>query len=93
MHNLTHKQRTLRCLSCRLRKRERHLGPLLFAPYANDIAMRARGIGARRVLEIAAGTGIVTRALAAALPSADIEAADLNEAMVAFAASRVPLRR
>ncbi len=65
---------------------ERYLGPLLFTPYAEDIAMRAQGIGGRRVLEIAAGTGIVTRALAVALPSAEIEATDLNEAMVAFAA-------
>lgn len=67
---------------------ERHLGPLFFAPYATDIAMRAQESGARRVLEIAAGTGIVTRALALALREAEIEATDLNDAMVAYAATR-----
>ena len=36
----------------------------------------------RRVLEIAAGTGVATRALAAALPAADIVAIDLNPGAV-----------
>ncbi len=70
---------------------ERHLVPLLFVPYADDIAARARAIGARRVLEIAAGTGVVTRALAEALPEARIEGTDLNEAMVSFAAARTAI--
>lgn len=39
------------------------------------------------MLEIAAGTGIATRALAIALGDAHIEATDLNETMVAFAAT------
>jgi SAM-dependent methyltransferase len=67
---------------------ERCLGPMFFAPYGEDIAARARAAGGSRVLEIAAGTGIVTRALAAGLPEAAIEATDLNDAMVAFAATR-----
>ncbi len=67
-----------------------YLGPLLFEPYAADIAERVRESGAHRVLELAAGTGIVTRALAAALPRARIDATDLNEAMVAFAARSQP---
>lgn len=70
---------------------ERYLGPLFFAPYAADLARRARALGPGRALEIAAGTGIVTRALAAALPEADLVATDLNRTMVAFAASRTPL--
>ena len=69
---------------------DRYLGPLLFEPYADDIAARVRESGAHRVLELAAGTGIVTRALAAALPRAQIDATDLNEAMVAFAAQSQP---
>lgn len=67
---------------------DRSLGQLLFAPYAEDVARRAKELGARRILEIAAGTGIVTEALTRALPAAAIEATDLNEAMVAFASSR-----
>ncbi|HZR10637.1 MAG TPA: methyltransferase domain-containing protein [Myxococcales bacterium] len=72
---------------------DRLMGPMLFAPYAAELAARARRLGARRVLEIAAGTGIATRALAGALPEAEIEATDLNEAMVSFAASRNPSPR
>ncbi|HTJ25072.1 MAG TPA: methyltransferase domain-containing protein [Candidatus Limnocylindria bacterium] len=67
---------------------DRFLGPLFFVPYAQDVAARARAIGPRRILEIAAGTGIVTRALADALPEAHIEATDLNEAMIALARAR-----
>ena len=63
---------------------DRHLGPVIFAPYAEDLARR---IAAARltapVLEIACGTGILTRRLLAALPSAiRVVATDLNEAMV-----------
>lgn len=71
---------------------DRFMGPMLFAPYAADLAARARDLGARRVMEVAAGTGIATRALAAALPEALIEATDLNQAMVTFG-SRNPQPR
>ena len=47
---------------------DRHLGPTLFAPYAADWRSGWRATAARGVLETAAGTGIVTAALAAALP-------------------------
>jgi SAM-dependent methyltransferase len=67
---------------------DRYLAPLFFAPYAADLARRARTLRPRRALEIAAGTGIVTRALAAALREADIIATDPNRAMLSFAASR-----
>ncbi|MGZ6124187.1 MAG: class I SAM-dependent methyltransferase [Myxococcales bacterium] len=72
---------------------DRYLGPMFFEPYAADIAARARALGGRRLLEVAAGSGVVTRALAAALPGAEIEATDLNEAMVSFALSRSPPSR
>jgi ubiquinone/menaquinone biosynthesis C-methylase UbiE len=65
---------------------ERHLGPLLFAPYAADLAARAAALAPKRILETAAGTGIVTAALAAALPAAEITATDLNQAMLDVAA-------
>ena len=61
---------------------DRLMGPRLFAPYAADLAARARALGAGRVVEVAAGTGIATRALAAAMPEARIEATDLNQAMI-----------
>ncbi len=44
---------------------ERHLVPLIFEPYAADLARRVAAAQPRRVLEIAAGTGVVTRELAA----------------------------
>ncbi len=61
---------------------ERHLVPLLFTPYARDLADRAAALAPGAVLELAAGTGIVTRHLAAALPAASVVATDLNPAMV-----------
>ncbi|MBS0559171.1 MAG: class I SAM-dependent methyltransferase [Proteobacteria bacterium] len=61
----------------------------LFGPYAEDIAARARMPELAEVLEVAAGTGIVTEALARALPqSVAIVATDLSDAMVEFAAAR-----
>jgi len=63
---------------------ESTLVPLIFEPYADDLATRARALGPNSVLEVACGTGVATRALAAALPSAcAICATDLNDAMVA----------
>jgi len=65
---------------------ENYLVPLIFEPYAEDLARRLEGRPLARVLEIAAGTGVVTRRLAAQLPaSVDIVATDLNEAMLAQA--------
>ena len=63
---------------------ESTLVPLIFEPYADDLAARAQALGPNSVLEVACGTGVVTRALAAVLPSAcAIFATDLNDAMVA----------
>src|SRR5512139_3807352 len=42
---------------------ETHLVPLIFEPYAADLVSRLRSRPLARVLEIAAGTGVVTRAL------------------------------
>src|SRR5882672_10644972 len=62
---------------------ETHLVPLIFEPYAADLVNRLRSRSLSRVLEIAAGTGVVTRALASALPaSVSIVATDLNQAML-----------
>jgi SAM-dependent methyltransferase len=62
------------------------LVPLIFAPYAEDLARRLAARRPRRVLEIAAGTGAVTRAMATTLPGdAAIVATDLNPGMLAQA--------
>jgi len=65
-----------------------YLVPLIFDPYATDLEERLRARPLSRLLEIAAGTGVVTRALASALPeSATIVATDLNQAMLDQAAA------
>jgi ubiquinone/menaquinone biosynthesis C-methylase UbiE len=67
---------------------ETQLVPLIFAPYALDVAERIKSRPVARLLEIAAGTGVVTRALAAALDSnVSIIATDLNQAMLDEAAA------
>jgi SAM-dependent methyltransferase len=60
-----------------------YLVPLIFEPYAADLANRLSSRPVSRVLEIAAGTGVVTRALASVLPkTVSIVATDLNQAML-----------
>ena len=62
---------------------EKHLVPLIFDFYATDLARRLAARNPKRVLEIAAGTGVVTRALASALPaSTSIVATDLMQPML-----------
>ena len=72
---------------------ERYLVPLLFRPYADLLAERAAALKPARILETAAGTGVVTNALAQALPNAEIVATDLNQAMLDVAAQRVASNR
>ena len=68
-----------------------HLGPVIFEPYADDLVRRALGAyTSGAVLEIACGTGIVTRRLRERLPaSARLVASDLNDAMIAYARGRL----
>lgn len=62
---------------------DRLLVPMIFASYAADLARRVAALAPSRVLETAAGTGAVTRALAQALPAtAEIVATDLNAPML-----------
>ena len=62
------------------------LGPHLFLDYGADLARRVAAAKPCRVLEIAAGTGIVTRLLRDALPSsAHLVASDLNSPMLMVA--------
>jgi SAM-dependent methyltransferase len=67
---------------------ERLLVPLLFEPYAADLERRITGRAGKQLLELAAGTGVVTRRLAAALPATTaITATDLNQPMIDQAAA------
>ena len=63
--------------------------PLIFERFAADLAQRAASLSPGAVLEIAAGTGVVTRALAPKLyPDARYVVTDLNPTMLDYAASR-----
>jgi SAM-dependent methyltransferase len=67
---------------------EDFLVPLLFRPYATDLTTRLASRPLSDLLEVAAGTGVVTRALASGLPSdVSIVATDLNQAMLDQAAA------
>ena len=67
---------------------ETYLVPLIFEPYATDLKNRIGAMNASRILEVAAGTGVVTRALATVLnEGASIVATDLNQAMLDEAAA------
>jgi ubiquinone/menaquinone biosynthesis C-methylase UbiE len=68
---------------------DRYLGPLLFQPYAEDLAARLQVEENSSILELACGTGILTRALRAKLPSTvKVIATDLNEPMFQNAAGK-----
>jgi ubiquinone/menaquinone biosynthesis C-methylase UbiE len=68
---------------------DRLLVPLIFESYARDLAERVAGLDPRSILETAAGTGVLTRALGSRLPAAArIVATDLNQPMLDRAAKR-----
>jgi ubiquinone/menaquinone biosynthesis C-methylase UbiE len=70
---------------------ERLMVPLIFEPYARDLAARLAKTNPRAVLETAAGTGVVTRALASALPAETrLTVTDLNQAMLDHAKGQQP---
>lgn len=71
---------------------DRHLGAVKFEPYAADLVERLKPRGAKDVLEVACGTGIVTRALLDGLKPMRLVATDLNEPMLAYARSKVGAR-
>jgi SAM-dependent methyltransferase len=68
---------------------DRLLVPLLFAPYAQIITRHALRSHARAILEIAAGTGVLSHELALKLPpDTSITATDLNQPMLDKAKSK-----
>jgi SAM-dependent methyltransferase len=72
---------------------ETWLVPLIFEPYAQDLKPRVAALHPTRILEVAAGTGVVTRALATlANDGVAIVATDLNQAMLDEAAAAGTVR-
>jgi ubiquinone/menaquinone biosynthesis C-methylase UbiE len=68
---------------------DHYMVPLIFEPFAVDLARRAASLSPGVVLETAAGTGVVTRALAPKLSSgARYIISDLNQPMLDYAASQ-----
>lgn len=68
---------------------ERYMVPLIFQPFADEVAARIKALRPDRVLELAAGTGVVTRAMAKALPpETEIVATDLAEGMLEVATEK-----
>ncbi len=73
---------------------DRYMVPLIFAPYAHDLAERIARVKPHDILEIAAGTGALTRALVAKLPSQTwIVVTDLNQPMLDYSATQLPSDR
>ena len=72
---------------------DEYLGPNIFVDYGADFAHRVEKPKPHRVLELAAGTGIVTRLLCDTLDSdCDLVATDLNDPMIDVAEAFRPLR-
>lgn len=69
---------------------DEYLVPAVFGPYADELAARVAQHRPSDVLELAAGTGALTRAMTSLLPEARITATDLNVAMVDIGSARVP---
>lgn len=68
---------------------DRFLVPLIFEPYALDLAERLAKAQPEYLLETACGTGALTRMIASKLPAqARIVATDLNQPMLDYAAAR-----
>lgn len=74
-------------------KYEALMVPLIFRPYAEEMARRANAFQPRRILETAAGTGALTRALHQAVPNAEVVATDLNQPMLDVNAARIGSER
>ncbi|NEI06094.1 methyltransferase domain-containing protein [Rhizobium ruizarguesonis] len=70
------------------------LVPILFEPYASEMAIVAERLKPGSVLEVAAGTGALTRALRVTLdPATEIVATDLSQAMIDVGAPSLTMSR
>jgi ubiquinone/menaquinone biosynthesis C-methylase UbiE len=68
---------------------DRYMVPLLFEPFARVVADRVAAMKPDRILETAAGTGVLTRLAAAAAPGSEIVATDINPGVVGYAAQKL----
>lgn len=69
---------------------EKYLGPLFFEPFAHEMAKRVKKMAPSSLLELASGTGRLTKYLPFALPpGASFHATDLNPAMLQIAQDRL----
>src|SRR3954454_11032829 len=68
---------------------DRYMVPLIFESYARDLAERLATLEPRNILETAAGTGVLTQAIASQLPQARLVATDLNQPMLDRAAAKL----
>lgn len=67
-----------------------HLGPIFFEPFSIDVAERIGQLKPQNVLELACGTGRLTRRLAESIPAgAQLVATDINPAMIALASAKL----
>jgi len=72
------------------RNYDHYLGPFLFEPYAADLVSRIEFTGGSNILELACGTGVVTRRLAGHLSGADeLTATDINPDMLGVAQEKI----
>jgi SAM-dependent methyltransferase len=69
---------------------ESYMVPIFMRPFAEDLAKRIAKSNPTRILELAAGTGILTECVHRELPNAEIVATDLNEDMISHAQSVRP---
>ncbi|MGO6847430.1 methyltransferase domain-containing protein [Rhizobium leguminosarum bv. viciae] len=70
------------------------LVPILFEPYASEMAIVAERLKPGSILEVAAGTGALTRALRVTLdPATEIVATDLSQAMIDVGAPSLTMSR
>jgi ubiquinone/menaquinone biosynthesis C-methylase UbiE len=69
---------------------DHYLGPFLFESYADDLAGRIAFTGESNILELACGTGIVTKCLAGRLAGSDeLTATDVNAEMLSVAQEKI----
>ncbi len=67
---------------------DREMGPVIFDHMARIMAQKTAAVSPRQVLELAAGTGIVTRHVSSALEDGHIVVTDLNEPMLDIARTK-----
>lgn len=69
---------------------DKYLGPILFEPYALDLIERLKNDNVKNLLELACGTGRVTKHLVSLIPvDGSLTATDLNPAMIELAQSKI----